>query len=960
MPDPLYEAIKAGNRYAGMEHYLPLFHEKLETLCDYLPDALLIFDHLAQNAMRERHAQVQDYYQARSDILRLEKDKNPNIIKPLPPDMLYLDEAKWQAILAKRDMRTLSPFGMTERAGGAEKTESLAVQVKPAYNFAAERAQENINLFDALINHIKILQAQDKRVILVSRSDDARARLASLLEEHGLTHITEADNWQACLSASPHQTYLCVFALESGFETAEHVVIAEQDVFGDRLIQRKRSKRAANLLSEAASLTPGDLVVHVEHGIGQFDGLETITVSDAPHDCLKLIYYGGDKLFLPVENIDLISRYGSQHTASVETGLAQEDEIEKEAGRINISLDRLGSTNWQMRKARVKERLLAIADELIRVAAARMARQGEVFCVEERLYAEFCARFPFDETDDQKDSIAAIIEDLASGRPMDRLVCGDVGFGKTEIALRAAFIVAMSGAQTALIVPTTLLARQHAQTFRERFAGLPVEIAELSRLVGTKRANEAKAGIANGRIDIVIGTHALLQKHIQFAKLGLVIIDEEQHFGVQHKEQLKKLHDGVHVLTLTATPIPRTLQLALADVRDLSLITTPPIDRLAVRTYVTPFDKVIMREVLLREKYRTGQSFFICPYIADLDEAAAFLRDYVPEIKFIVTHGQMAGRELETRIAAFYNGEYDVLLSTSIIESGLDIPTANTIIISRADRFGLAQLYQMRGRVGRAKLRAYAYLTYEEGKPLSPAVEKRLQILQSLDSLGAGFTLASYDLDLRGAGNLLGAAQSGHVREVGFELYQSMLEEAVAKQQGVEYDEAWSPQLNINSAVLLPDDYIADFEVRMGLYRRLANLETEAEIKQFRAELIDRFGELPAPAQHLLQVIAIKRACCLANIEKLDVGAKGAVVSFRKQTFANPAGLAEFIANHQGDATQGNGLLGHVSLRPDHALVFKAKWGQAIDDKARLAHIKELVEQLAAINQQAEQGAKQS
>ncbi|MDD9798609.1 MAG: DEAD/DEAH box helicase, partial [Alphaproteobacteria bacterium] len=743
-----------------------------------------------------------------------------------------------------------------------------------------------------------------------------------------------------------------MFALESGFETEDYVVIAEQDVFGDRLIQRKRSKRAANFLSEAASLTPGDLVVHVEHGIGQFDGLETITVSNAPHDCLKLIYYGGDKLFLPVENIDLISRYGSQHAATIETGIEAKKQkakheaghkTEKEAGHIRITLDRLGSANWQMRKARVKERLRAIADELIRVAAARMARAGKVFSVEDRLYDEFCARFPFDETDDQKHSIAAIIDDLASGRPMDRLVCGDVGFGKTEIALRAAFIVALSGAQTALIVPTTLLARQHAQTFRERFAGLPVEIGELSRLVGTKRANETKAGVANGRIDIVIGTHALLQKHIQFANLGLVIIDEEQHFGVQHKEQLKKLHAGVHVLTLTATPIPRTLQLALADVRDLSLITTPPIDRLAVRTYITPFDKVIMREVLLREKYRTGQSFFICPYIADLDEAAAFLRDYVPEIKFIVTHGQMAGRELETRIAAFYDGQYDVLLSTSIIESGLDIPTANTIIISRADRFGLAHLYQMRGRVGRAKARAYAYLTYEEGKPLSPAVEKRLQILQSLDSLGAGFTLASYDLDLRGAGNLLGAEQSGHVREVGFELYQSMLEEAVAKQQGVEYDEAWSPQLNINSAVLLPDDYIADFEVRMGLYRRLANLETEAEINKFKAELIDRFGDLPAPAQHLLQVIAIKRACVLANIEKLDVGAKGAVLSFRKQTFANPAGLAEFIANNQENTAQengrlGQGLLGHVSLRRDHALVFKAKWGQAIDDKARLAH----------------------
>ena len=471
------------------------------------------------------------------------------------------------------------------------------------------------------------------------------------------------------------------------------------------------------------------------------------------------------------------------------------------------------------------------------------------------------ARFPYDETDDQAASIQTVLDDLASGKPMDRLVCGDVGFGKTEVALRAAFIAALAGFQVAVVVPTTLLARQHFATFSQRFKGLPIRVAQASRLVNAKDLSAVKAGIRDGTLDIAVGTHALLGKSIAFQRLGLLIVDEEQHFGVAHKERLKQLREDVHVLTLTATPIPRTLQLALSGVRELSLITTPPVDRLAVRTYISPFDPVIIREALRRERYRGGQSFYVVPRISDLEDVAEFLAEQTPELRVGRAHGQLAPSTLEDVMTAFYDGKYDVLLSTAIVESGLDIPNANTLIVHRADMFGLAQLYQLRGRVGRSKTRAYAYFTTPNGEKLSAGAERRLKVLQSLDTLGAGFSLASHDLDIRGAGNLLGEEQSGHIREVGFELYQSMLEEAVAALKGGDLGEAqdqWSPQISLGTSVLIPESYVADLQLRLGLYRRLSLLEKRADIDNFAAELVDRFGELPTEVTHLLDVMEIK------------------------------------------------------------------------------------------------------
>jgi transcription-repair coupling factor (superfamily II helicase) len=587
-----------------------------------------------------------------------------------------------------------------------------------------------------------------------------------------------------------------------------------------------------------------------------------------------------------------------------------------------VQLDRLGGAAWQARKSRAKERLRDMAEGLIAIAAARATHQVEEIEPPPGLFDEFCARFPYEETDDQLAAIGDVLADLSAGKPMDRLICGDVGFGKTEVALRAAFVMAMSGRQVAMVCPTTLLARQHYVTFRDRFQGWPVRIARLSRLVGAAEAADTRARLAKGEIEIVIGTHAVLSKQVAFKDLGLVIVDEEQHFGVKHKEALKALRAEVHVMTLTATPIPRTLQMALSGIREMSIIATPPIDRLAVRTFITPWDPVSIREALLREKYRGGQAYYVAPRIADLPDLAKFLRDQVPEVKFVIGHGQLAATQIEDVMAAFYEGTYDVLLSTSIVESGLDIPAANTLIVHRSDMFGLSQLYQLRGRVGRAKARAFAYLTTPFERPITAAAEKRLAVLQSLDSLGAGFQLASHDLDIRGGGNLLGEEQSGHIREIGVELYQQMLEDAVSELQrhtpgrAEAADRGWSPQINTGAAVLIPEAYVPDLNVRLALYRRLSDAERADDREALAAELIDRFGPLPPEADQLLHVVAIKGLCREANVAKIDVGPKGAVVSFRGDHFANPAGLVGYI--------QKNAVTWR--LRPDQTVLVKGEW----------------------------------
>ena len=900
--DLLYEAVSEGRRPPGLEHWLPFFYETLDSIFDYVADVPLVLDANVDDAVAQRLTQVRDAYDARLAAMKTPQPGVPPY-KPVAPDALYLSDDDLKTIFAGRAVARLTPFA---EAAGQRKVIDLGARA--GRNFVAERARHDErdesdgNVFDAVVTHVKTLQEKGKRIIIAVWSEGARERLGHVLADHALKDQGPAATLSEALSFPPRRLALALWGLETGFETDTLAIIGEQDILGDRLVRRaRRTKRAQDFISEVATLTPGDLVVHVDHGIGRFVGLKQIDVGGAPHDCVEIHYAEQAKLYLPVENLDLLSRYGSEDT--------------------DVALDRLGGGAWQARKAKLKERIREMAHALIKIAAERMLREAPRLATPDGLYDEFCARFPYDETEDQLNAIEATLNDMASGRPMDRLICGDVGFGKTEVALRAAFVAALSGKQVAIVVPTTLLARQHYRTFKARFEGLPVTVRQASRFVSASELKATKEGLADGSVDIVVGTHALLGKTIAFKDLGLMVIDEEQHFGVGHKEKLKALRAEVHVLTLSATPIPRTLQLALTGVRELSIIATPPVDRLAVRTFVTPFDPLTIREALLRERYRGGQSFYVCPRIEDIAEAREFLGREIPEVKVAVAHGQMPASELESIMTAFYEGHYDVLLSTAIVESGLDIPTANTLIVHRADMFGLSALYQLRGRVGRSKIRAYALFTVPANRTLTVQAERRLKVLQSLDGLGAGFQLASHDLDIRGAGNLLGDEQSGHIKEVGYELYQQMLEDAVTQlKAGIEEETEtqWSPSITIGMPVMIPETYIEDLTLRLSLYKRLSSLEHDDAIDAFGEEMADRFGPLPEEVRQLLGIMRVKLLCRRVNVEKIDAGPKGLIFGFRDNSFAEPEALMRYIMKQ--------GIL--AKIRPDMKVVFIGDYAQ--------------------------------
>ena len=921
--DPLYEAVSEGRRLAGMEHWLPLFEDKLATLFDHLgKDDLVVIDQAALAAADERVKDVRDYFDQRTAITGQAKGN----YRPLQPDALYMSADELKDALAAAPAHRATPFDEPESDG------VVGFGFRSGRDFAPERARGD-NVYPVLADHLKALSKAGKRPLLAAYSKGSRSRIASILEEAG-TPVQMAESWQDALGLSAKgKPAAMILPIEASFANDEMELLTEQDILGDRLVRRKKKRKSADaFLAELQALSVGDLIVHTEHGIGKYLGLEPIAVGKSKHDCVQLEYKGGDKLFIPVENIDVLSRYGSSEEA--------------------VMLDRLGGEAWQKRRARLKERIREIAGELMQVAAQRALKKAPVIEVEDGTYNQFLDRFPWEETDDQERAIADVLSDLESGKPMDRLVCGDVGFGKTEVALRAAFVAAMNGQQVAVVAPTTLLARQHFENFSNRFSGFPLKVGRLSRLVSAKEMKETREELSAGDVDIVIGTHAILSKQTSFKNLGLVIVDEEQRFGVTHKEKLKQLRADVHMLTLTATPIPRTLQMAMTGLRELSTIQTPPVDRLAVRTYVMEWDDMVMREALLREHHRGGQSFIVVPRISDMEELSDWLHENIPEVKFVAAHGQMSPGEIEERMSAFYEGKYEVLLATTIVESGLDLPSANTIIIHRADIFGLAQLYQLRGRVGRAKLRAYAYLTYAKDTQLSEVAEKRLKVLGDLDSLGAGFQLASHDLDIRGAGNLLGDEQSGHIREVGFELYQSMLEDAIlaakAGDMGLEAKpERVSPQITVDAPIMIPEDYVPDLAVRMALYRRLNDAADKAEIEALAAEMIDRFGDLPAATANLVRLIEIKHQAIEANIAKIDVGAQGTLVTFHQDDFPDPVGLLAYVDRLKGTA----------KLRPDMKLVISRAWGSP---ESRLNGLFQLTKGLSGVVRKAQKNGKKA
>ena len=882
----IYDSISEGISYPGMEHWLPFFYNKTGSIFDYIDKPIILLDHLYDSSLDDFLETVNDHFQSRKDYDDNKLSKVENKYFSIEPSNLYQNKEEYNKNLYSRNCIRISPF---------KKPDAINLNGKASKKYSNIKSNRNdSSSYENLKSDILDFTKKNKKIIIACSSLGSSERVAKILINNGI--LSNFKNLESFKNIDQKNIYLTVLNLNSGFHFDDYIFISEQDIFGEKFYRPRIIRKAENFIREISSVMPGDAVVHVDHGIGRFENLSTLEINNAKHECLLIKYANEDKLYLPVENIEVLSRYGSDIS----------DEM----------LDKLGGISWTTRKENLKKKIKFLAEELISVAAKRQLSKAEMFNVPEDFYEEFCSRFSFEETNDQLNAINDVLNDLEKGLPMDRLICGDVGFGKTEIALRASFLAAMSGKQVSILAPTTLLARQHYETFKDRFKGFPINVFELSRL--TPKKDSVIKSINSGSCDIVIGTHSLLGEKINFSDLGLLIIDEEQHFGVKHKEKIKKLRDNVHVLTLTATPIPRTLQLAMTGVRDLSIIASPPIDRRAIETYVFPNDPLVVKEALLRERHRGGQSFYVVPRISDIEDIEEYFKEFIPEINYITVHGQMPSKQIEDRINDFYMGSYDVLISTTIIESGLDIPNANTLIIHRSDMFGLSQLYQIRGRVGRSKVKAYAYLTYKEHKKLGKKALKRLEVLQSLDSLGAGFNLASYDLEIRGSGNLLGEEQSGQIKEVGIELYQNMLEETIDELKNTTQknkNNQWSPKISLPLSILIPEDYISDLTIRMEIYKRLSSIILEEEIDEIAAELIDRFGSLPQEVETLIDTIGLKNLCKKTNIEKIDCGNNGFLISFKNNTFSNPVELIKYINNKKN----------YISIRSDQRLFVKFK-----------------------------------
>ena len=658
--------------------------------------------------------------------------------------------------------------------------------------------------------------------------------------------------------------------------------------------KNKRKIKADSFLTDLSSFEYDDLIVHVDHGIGKFKGLKNITILESQHDCIEISYFNDDKLYIPVENIELLSKYSGNNE--------------------HVALDRLGTSHWQFRKANAKKKINEIADVLIKTAAERTLKSAPKFKTQEPYYTNFVNEFPYDETEDQVNVTSEILHDLNAGIPMDRLVCGDVGFGKTEVALRGAFNVALGGHQVAVIVPTTLLCRQHYENFVNRFLSSPLKIAQLSRLVNRSDASQTIEKINNGEIDIVVGTHALLSEKIKFKKLGLLIIDEEQHFGVNQKEKIKSLRSNIHILSLTATPIPRTLQMSLVGLRDLSLISTAPVNRQTIKTKVLRFNSDEIKNAIIAEKERGGQIYYVCPRIRELDEIEDFLKKDLPHISYRIAHGQMAPKALENVMVDFYNDEFKILLCTTIVESGLDLRKTNTMIVHNSDKFGLSQLYQLRGRIGRANIEAYCYYTISDINTITDNANQRLILLKKLDSRGSSFNLASHDLDIRGSGNIIGDQQSGHIREIGLELYHRLLKEKITELRSDFFtlDAEWSPQINLGLSVLIPEGFIPNLNTRLYFYRRLAYSNNVGELKEIKNEMTERFGAIPNEANHLFRITELRIFCKNLGIEKFDLGTRGLTVKFRNNKFEKTDELVTLINSKKYD----------LKLRSDQTLVY--------------------------------------
>ncbi len=864
---PLYSDVSQGLCPAGMEYYLPLFFDRTATLFDFLPPGTLVIE-AAGVAATARHfwEEIESRHeQGRHDVQR----------PLLPPADIFIQPVEVSALSAACPQIKL---GVEAETASASEI-IFDTRLPPAFPVEVHAPQPFLLLR-------RFLDGFPGRVLLVAESDGRRETLLELMRGQALAPQL-VDDWPAFV-AGEQRLGLTVAPLFRGaqIESPPLAVVSEVQLFGERVVQQRRARRTAArdpeaIIRDLTELRPGSPVVHEQHGVGRYRGLITLTVSGIPGEFLHLEYAGGDKLYVPVAALQLISRYAG---------------VDPE----HAPLHKLGSNAWAKARRKAAERIRDVAAELLAIHTQRAARHGHAFTVDMHAYSVFAEGFPFEETPDQALAITQVINDMGSEQPMDRLICGDAGFGKTEVAMRAAFVAVHDGRQVLVLVPTTLLAQQHTQTFKDRFADWPVRIESLSRFRSRREQEAIMTGLAEGTVDIVIGTHKLLAGDLRCKRLGLVIIDEEHRFGVRQKERLKALRAEVDILTLTATPIPRTLNLALTSVRDLSLIATPPARRQAVKTFIREWDDALLREALLREVGRGGQVFFLHNDVDSIEEMARKVAELLPEARVRVAHGQMRERDLERVMLDFYHRHFNVLVCTTIIETGIDIPTANTLIIHRADKFGLAQLYQLRGRVGRSHHRAYAYLLVPSFRALSADAVKRLEAVAALEELGVGFTLETHDLEIRGAGEILGEEQSGHIQEIGYGLYTELLDRAVAslkagKIPALAPDDSVGMEIELHAPALFPADYLPDVHARLILYKRIAGVRDAAGLTALREEVIDRFGHLPEPALNLFRLAEMKLLLTPLGVRKVDLGEHGGRVMFHAQPNIDPQAVLQLI-----------------------------------------------------------------
>ena len=902
----VYREVSDGIAHGGIEYYLPLFFDSTATLLDYLPPECGIVAPTGLEALLETfEAEARERYELCS------LDRERPVLSVEETFVCAADVDLSHAPLLRYSSQTLA-----DGAFNADTRMPPAMKIETRYE-------------DAAASLVQFLDGFDGRVLFSTDSPGRREQLHDMLSGRGLD-LARSASWDAFLEDT-HRIGVAVAPLENGvlLPAAKIALVSEQQLFGERTRARKRRRRSdrdpETIIRQLNDLEPGSPVVHEEYGVGRYLGLTTLEAGGITAEFLHLEYADGDKLYVPVHALDLISRY---------TGASPE----------NAPLHRLGSDQWTKAKQRAIRRIRDVAAELLDVYARRAARPGHRFHWSETDYRTFESGFPFELTEDQAQTIEDVLTDLASDQPMDRVVCGDVGFGKTEVALRASFAAVHGGKQVAVLVPTTLLAQQHGQNFRDRFADWPVRVEVLSRFQSAKEVKGIVAGLQSGAVDIVIGTHRLLQHTKDFHDVGLVIVDEEHRFGVRHKETIKSLRSEVDVLTLTATPIPRTLNMALGGLREMSLITTPPAERLAVKTFVSEWNDVVIREACLREIRRGGQVYFIHNRVEDIGRIEQQLEKLVPEARIRIGHGQMPERELEQVMLDFYHRRFNVLLCTTIVESGIDVPTANTIIINRADRFGLAQLHQLRGRVGRSHHRAYAYLVAPPRATMTADAIKRLEAIDSLEDLGSGFTLATHDLEIRGAGELLGDVQSGQIQEIGFSLYTELLGRAVESLRAGDEPDLEAPlhagtDINLHIAALLPDDYVPDVHLRLILYKRISAAESPDELRELQVELIDRFGLLPEATKNLMRLAAIKKRATQLGIEKIDAADRGGYIVFGQDSRIDPLALIRLV---QDDSRR-------FRLQGSHKLQIRDE----LDDiEKRFVTIEDLLERLAVKDEQ--------